>query len=218
MCPIWSTRAVHLSRCEYKISFFLSLLTFPDVYCVGFVLLAPAPNDDVMLKAFFQGKAKRYVSHLKAHPYVNHIRDKAHFTVDKFIISTIYPFSYYYLMCIPWIMTLEVFFLRFLFFIWRGFTEKYMRNLINLISFLLFFPSMLSSNIHVQHFVSFWKLLQSSLHGQGDIFHYSKSDREQGKNAIDRQSIPHPRLSCVKVTGWKNGTFIIWPKIEQWKR
>ena len=100
-----------------RFPFFLSLLTFPDVYCVGFVLLAPAPNDDVMLKAFFQGKAKRYVSHLKAHPYVNHIRDKAHFTVDKFIISTIYPFSYYYLMCIPWIMTLEVF-LRFLFFIY----------------------------------------------------------------------------------------------------
>jgi hypothetical protein len=91
----------------------------------------------------------------KTHLYVNHIRDKAHFTVDKFIISTIYPFSYYYLMCIPWIMTSEVF-LRFLFsFIWRGFTEKYMRNLINLISFLFFFRSMLSSNIHVQHFASF---------------------------------------------------------------
>lgn len=46
-------------------------------------------------------------------------------------------------MCIPWIMTLEVYFpfsflSQFLFlFIWWGSAEKYMRNLINLISFLI---------------------------------------------------------------------------------
>lgn len=72
-----------------------------------------------MLKAFFPGQAKRYVSHLKTHPYVNHIRDKAHFTVDKFIISTIYPFSYYYLMCIPWIMTSKVSLFFFSFYLTR---------------------------------------------------------------------------------------------------
>lgn len=40
--------------------------------------------------------------------YVNHIsKIKTHFTVDKFIISTIYPFSFSLLslVCIPWIMT-----------------------------------------------------------------------------------------------------------------
>jgi hypothetical protein len=48
----------------------------------------------------------------------------------------------------------------------EDFTEKYMRNLINLISFLFFFRSMLSSNIHV-HFISFANCCRVPYMGKG---------------------------------------------------
>lgn len=74
-------------------------------------------------------------------------------------------------------------------------------------------PGALSSRTQL-----FLALVKRSVHGQRDVLHNRESNWVQGEDSDDRQPISHSRISSIKVTSRKNGSLILRPEIEQWKR